>query len=64
VNVTDRQRELLDLKCRAGMTDLQSAHRLGVALQTVKNTLALVRRKNNFTNTTQMCAYFLRGGKG
>ena len=60
MRVTPRQAQVLDLKCRSGMTDLQVAQRLGIAEQTVKNTLARIRRNNAARNTTHACALFMR----
>jgi DNA-binding CsgD family transcriptional regulator len=60
VKLTPRQIEVLDLKCRSGMTALQVARRLGIAEQTVKNHLMFARQANKAVSTEQLCGYFLR----
>lgn len=50
--LTDRQRQVLEEYISAGTTH-EVAARLGISNQTVKNTLATVRRKTSAKNTLQ-----------
>jgi DNA-binding CsgD family transcriptional regulator len=54
-HVTPRQREILDLAVQ-GLTDKETAARLGIAVSTVRSHLERLYRENRFRNKTEAVA--------
>ena len=59
LRLSPRQREILTLKCRDGLTHKEVGARLGVSGQTVKNHLTVATSVNDLTSP-EICWYLSR----
>lgn len=55
LRLTPRQRETLLLKCRDGLTNAETAQRLGISAQTVKNHVSHILKAHEAASTAEIC---------